>query len=330
MSSKKRVAGIALLCLTLAIAGCRARSNDAYTPTLRLATYEWPGSYWIDVALKKGWFEAAGLKVERIDVDRRYFAAQDDVAGGKLDAMSFSHFDLVRHVAVGHDLVGILATDYSDGAEALIAKTQFHRLRDLKGRRVALHRGTYLEYLLSIAAERDGIALEDMTLIDRTSDMAVEDFKSGRVDAVFGWEPYVGYALKAGGVSLFSTADFPGLTYSIMTVRREFLETNKAQLAALIRVWRRSERFVRENPDEAAAIAANAFGEPYDDVRGLMHTVRELDLADNFRAFSYAAGFESLHGSWRRMNDFMLDQGLVTSRVDSPAHLDANFIRMLD
>jgi len=62
----------------------------------------------------------------------------------------------------------------------------------------------------------------------------------------------------------------------------------------------------------------------------LMKTVRVLDLADNGRAFSYAAGFESLHGSWRRMNDFMLDRGLVTTRVDSAAHLDADFIRRLE
>jgi hypothetical protein len=55
-----------------------------------------------------------------------------------------------------------------------------------------------------------------------------------------------------------------------------------------------------------------------------------LDLADNGRAFSYAAGFDSLHGSWRRMNDFMLDRGLVAARVDSPEHLDSSFIRLLE
>jgi hypothetical protein len=29
------------------------------------------------------------------------------------------------------------------------------------------------------------------------------------------------------------------------------------------------------------------------------------------------------------MNDFMLDRGLATRRVDSPAHLDSRFIRAL-
>ena len=61
-----------------------------------------------------------------------------------------------------------------------------------------------------------------------------------------------------------------------------------------------------------------------------MRTVRILDLTDNGRAFSYAAGFESLHGSWRRMNDFMLEHGLVAARVDSPSHLDTDFLRLLE
>jgi hypothetical protein len=30
------------------------------------------------------------------------------------------------------------------------------------------------------------------------------------------------------------------------------------------------------------------------------------------------------------MNDFMLNRGLVSRRVDSPAHLDSRFIRALE
>jgi hypothetical protein len=30
------------------------------------------------------------------------------------------------------------------------------------------------------------------------------------------------------------------------------------------------------------------------------------------------------------MNDFMLERGLVTARVDSPSHLDSSFIRQLE
>jgi NitT/TauT family transport system substrate-binding protein len=319
----------------LSAGGCKPadiapRLAAATSPPIRLATYEWPGSYWIEVATAKGWFAEAGLNVQRVDVDTHYFESLEDVATGKLDAMGFTQFDLVRHVAAGEDLVGVAAIDYSEGAEAMVAKRGISRLQDLKGKRLAVLRGTYLEYLLSVVAEREGLNLSDLTLVDLSEEAAMAAFAAGTVDAVFVWEPYGTRAIAAGGVRLFSTADFPGLTYSVLTLRHGFIESYPQQVAALIQVWYRSERYVHENPEKACAIVAQLFKEPYSDVHDLLRTVRILDLADNGRAFSYAAGFESLHGSWRRMNDFMLDRGLVKARVDSPAHLDASFIRQLE
>lgn len=322
-------AGVAIVCCLLSSCGARSSNPPLSSTPIKIGTYLWPGSYWIDVAWDKGWFTEAGLNVERVDVDRKYFASMDAVASGELHAMGFSQYDLVRHAAAGNNLAGIIAIDYSEGAEALIARPGIQRLQDLRGKTLALHRGTYLEYLLSVVAERDGFDLEEVTLLDRSGDAALEDFTAGRVDAVLVWEPYGSQARAVGGVQLFSTADFPGLTYSVFTMRRDFIEAHPREVAALVKVWQRAERYVREHPDESCAIVSRLFREPLEDARALLHSDRVLDVADNGRAFSYAAGFESLHGSWRRMNDFMLDRGLASRRVDSPAHLDARFIRVL-
>jgi NitT/TauT family transport system substrate-binding protein len=328
----RRVIPSFALAAVMLLGGCGTSAPElqARVP-IRLGTYEWPGSYWIDVAWAKGWFAEAGLNVERVDTDRKYFESLDAVVSGKLDAMGFSQFDLVRYVAAGHDLVGVAAIDYSEGAEALVARSGIRRLRDLRGKTIALHRGTYLEYLLDIVAEREGMTLDDFQLVDRSGDAALADLKTGKVDAVFVWEPYADYAQEAvDGVRLFSTAEFPGLTYNVLSLRREFVRSRPADVEALLQVWQRAVQFIRENPNETCAIVAKLFNEPLADAKNLMRTDRILDRADNSRAFSYAAGFESLHGSWRRMNDFMLDRGLVRTRVDSPDHLDARFVNALD
>jgi NitT/TauT family transport system substrate-binding protein len=298
--------------------------------TLSIATYVWPGSFWIDVAWTKGWFAAAGLNVKRMDAHGGYFEALDAVVAGRIDVMGFSEFDLVRRVADGHDLVGIAAVDDSEGAEALVAHSGIHTLRELKGRRLALPRGTYLEYIFDIVAEREHIDTTSITLVDRSVDEALADFVAGRVDAAFLWEPRVTRALAAGGESLFSTAQYPGLTYSVLAARRDLIASHPEQMAALLSVWHRASRYVLDHPDETAAIVAQLHGESIATIRELSRRIRVLDLADNDRAFSYAAGFESLHASWRRMNDFMLDRGMVHQRVDSAAHLDTGFIRRLE
>jgi NitT/TauT family transport system substrate-binding protein len=297
---------------------------------IRLATYLWPGSFWIDVAWQKGWFDEAGLTVERVNVHRKYFDSLDSLAAGRVDVLAFSQFDLVRHVAAGQDLVGVAALDYSAGAEGLVAKAGIRQFSDLKGKRIALQRGTYMEYILAIAAERNGLNLNDVILVDRAQNKVLEDFVAGRVDAVMVWEPYVTQALAAGGVSLFSTADYPGMTYTVLALRQEFVRARPQDVTALLQVWHRAEQFVRDNPDESCAIVARLFDEPLPKVKNLMKRVRVLDLADNQRAFSYAAGFESLHGSWRRMNDFMLDRGISSRSVASPEHLNSRFIGLLE
>ncbi len=321
------------LAAVMLLGGCGTPVSElkARAP-IRLGTYEWPGSYWIDVAWVKGWFAEAGLNVERVDTDRKYFESLDAVVSGQIDAMGFAQFDLVRYVAAGHDLVGVAAIDYSEGAEAIVARPGIRFLRDLRGKTIALHRGTYLEYLLDIVAEREGMKLDDFVLVDRASeDAALADLKAGKVDAVFVWEPYAAQAQAAvDGVRLFSTAEFPGLTYNVLSLRREFVTARPADVAALLRVWQRAVQFIRENPNETCVIVAKLFNEPLAGAKEMMRTDRILDVADNSRAFSYAAGFESLHASWRRMNDFMLERGLATARVDSPDHLDARFVNALD
>jgi NitT/TauT family transport system substrate-binding protein len=327
-----RATAAAALCVVVAVlaSACHSHTPPPLSPEpIRIASYTWPGSYWVDVAYDKGWFRQAGLNVERVDVNLKYFDSMLEVNSGKLQAMGFSQYDLVRHVAAGNDLVGVIAIDYSETADALIARPDIHRLRDLRGKKIALPRGTYLEYLLSVVARRDELNLDEVTLLDLPGDQAIAAFAAGRVDAVLSWEPYVSDAKKAGGVQIFSAADFPGVTYSVFTLRRDFINAHPREVQALAEVWQRTERFIREHPKEAAAIVARVDNEPLPYVEGLLSSDRVLDLTDNRRAFSYAAGFESLHGSWRRMNDFMLDRGLVARRVDSPDHLDSRFIRAL-
>jgi NitT/TauT family transport system substrate-binding protein len=326
------LSGFLLAALALLGAGCGSHaSDDTPRAPIRLGSYEWPGSYWIDVAWEKGWFKDAGLNVQRIDTNLKYVKSLDSVAQGTIDAMGFAQFDLVRYAANGHDLVGVAAIDYSEGAEALVARAGYKHLRDLRGKRIALARGTYLEYLLNVIAEREGLSLDQFQLVEGESLAAIDALKTGKVDAIFVWEPYATQAEEqTGGTALFSTADFPGLTYNVLSLRRQFVESRPDDVVALLRVWQKTVEYIRENPKESCAIVSRLVNDPLPYVQDMMTKDRILDLADNSRAFSYAAGYESLHGSWRRMNDFMIERGLVSSRVESPAHLDARFLNALD
>lgn len=317
----------------LALGACKPAAAPP-VPTsakpLRIGAYYWPGDYWMDIAQQKGWFKEAGLNVERVDTNPNYFASFDELLSGKLDFVGFTTFDFVLYNARGKDLVGVLATDYSSGAEGLGARPGIESIADLAGKKLALSKGTYLEYLFNVAAQRAGLDPAAVTLVDAPGEKAHEELIAGRADAFLTWEPFVAEGLaKTKGRKLFSTAEALGVNGGIGAVRRQFLTERPADIQALLSVWQRTTEFIKKQQGEACAIVAAVNKKTPTEVKEFMQTDKVLDLRDNRTAFTYATGLDSLHGNVRQISDFLIRQGLATKKVESTDVLEDRFLRAL-
>jgi len=311
-------------------AGIAPHPASSSTKPLRIGAYFWPGSFWIDVAWKKGWFEEAGLAVVRVDSNADYFKSFDDLVHGDLDTVGFTLFDLILYDAKGSDIVGVLNSDISFGADALVVRSGISSLKDLYGKKIGLPKGTYLEFMLDIIARRDGMKATDFDLVDIAAENADKVLASGKVDAVMTWEPIASLAVEAvKGKRLFTTADLPGVSGGLFAFRREFLDTRPEDVQRFVNVWNRTTEFIASNRKEAFAIVAEVNHKSVAVVEQFATGDKVLDRRGNELAFSYASGFDSLHGTWRQMNDFMLERKLVKERLESQAFLDARFLMAL-
>ncbi len=197
-------------CLVLAACGRGEEPAAPAGPPLRVGAYYWPGQYWVDIAHRKGWFAEAGLAIEWVDTNADYFGSFDQLADGSLDIVNMSQFDFLLFNARGKPLVGFLAADYTNGAEALVARPGIDSVRDLAGKRLALAMGTYLEYIWTIIAERHGLDPATVEIVDTPAETAPDALASGAADAFLTWEPMVTKALAgSGGVKLFDTSEVP-------------------------------------------------------------------------------------------------------------------------
>jgi hypothetical protein len=52
-------------------------------------------------------------------------------------------------------------------------------------------------------------------------------------------------------------------------------------------------------------------------------------LNDNISGFAYTAGYDSLHGNFRRVNQFLIDNGQTDKKLDSVDFIDNTFIQAL-
>ena len=328
--SLRAIAALGILA-ALVLGGCDSKQPAAPAhPPLRLGAYYWPGAFWKVIANEKGWFKEAGLAVTLVDTNADYFAAFTDLVEGRLDTNDLTLFDVMLLNSKGADLVCIATTDQSAGADGLVARAGIDTLVALKGQRIGCGKGTYVEYMLSIVLAREGLAMSDVTLVDMPGEQAHERLAAGVVDAVMTWEPVVTQAVeKAHGHKLWDSAIIPGITPSLIVTRAPVVRERPEDLQKLLGVWQRGSEFIEQHPDEAFAIVARVNKKTLTEVQKFAAVDRPLDRRANLVAFSYGAGFDSLHGSARMMNDFLLKEKLVPKPLDSIALLNDRFLKAL-
>lgn len=297
---------------------------------MKVARYYWPGQYWIEIADKKGWFKAAGLNIELIDTNADYYGSLQDTVDGKIDVNNFTLFDLMHFNARGADLVLTINCDNSSGAEAIVASPSIASIADLKGKIIGVDSGSYMEYILDVVLKRHGLMSKDVTKVSTTSEQTAEEFGNGKLDAIITWEPFASKAIELWhGNKLFDTSEVPGISPNGQVFHRSFIEERPGDVQAYVNVWHKTILFIQENPKEAFAIIAEIYNVTQEEVQMFTGLDQTLNLRDNITSFSYGAGFESLHGTARYINNFLIDKGIINKQMDSTEFIAPNFTRTL-
>lgn len=333
---------IARLCIALLIGvgplaagGCgRGAANAPDTAATRrpltIGAYYWPGQYWIDIANDRGWFREAGVDVRVVDTNGDYFAAIRDLAAGHIDIHQPTLYDVILLNARGADLVVLAVGDQSAGADGIVARPWIDTVARLRGRRVGVARGTYSEYLLSVVLRMEGITFSDVTLVDIRAEEAADRIGSGAVDAVVTWEPALAEALeRVKGRKLWDSSAIPGISPTVIAVRRSVARERRADLQRVMRAWKRATEFLDREPEAAYAIVARVNHKTIGEVRRLADLDRRVGLRENLHTFSLSSGFESIHGTTRVMTGFLLKGGLIASAPGSTDFLDPRLLKDL-
>jgi NitT/TauT family transport system substrate-binding protein len=226
-------------------------------PRLRLAINPWAGYELLYLAGVRKFFEQEGLDVELIQ-----FSTLDDARRsyerGQVDAISTTLVDVVQIFHDTGDMPKIvLVVDYSDGGDAIVALQ--HRARDvksLKGKRVAVEQ-MFGRFILDRALHKQGLELDDVTIVETSVMGASRLLEQGSVDAIVTYAPYIVDALKVPGTkSIFSTKDSPEQVFDVVATRKEHLKRIPDLQAKLARVWKRAMDELDSDTDAALEIMA--------------------------------------------------------------------------
>ncbi|WP_437274640.1 sulfonate ABC transporter substrate-binding protein [Sorangium sp. So ce375] len=151
------------------------------------------------------------------------------------------------------------------GAEAIVVKkdSPIRTVAALKGKRVALNRGSNVHYLLIRALESAGLTLDDIQVVFLAPADARTAFEGGNIDAWVIWDPFLAAAELAGARIL---KDGEGLVDNRLfyVVRREFAEEQPEILRIVFEEYRALCAWEDGHREEASQILARSSGIAYE------------------------------------------------------------------
>ena len=158
--------------------------------------------------------------------------------------------------AAGANLVYVGNEPPSPASEAIVVPkgSAIRSLADLKGKKIALNKGSNVHYLLVKALEKAGIDYKDVQTIFLPPADARASFERGAVDAWVIWDPFLAAAEKQLGARVL--ADGKGLVsnHQFYLASRPYAEANSETVRIVLEEVGKVDDWGRENAAEVTAI----------------------------------------------------------------------------
>ncbi|OPZ90849.1 MAG: putative lipoprotein YiaD precursor [Firmicutes bacterium ADurb.Bin419] len=267
------------------------------------------------------------MDVEYIPFDNDRIKALSD---GKIQATEMSLPAFMKFQEEYPDacvIVGI--TDFSRGADGIIAKAEVKDLNDIEGRKVSYVGDGTGKFILNKFLRLVGLRYQDIEPIER-EDMSevIADLESGYADVIVSWSPDMNIAVneinaaKPGSVKvLITTKEVPDLVPTMLVVNNNYVKNNPEKVESFLKTWYAASKYIIEKPDKAYEKLAELMTEKGEygevtrkDVEESFKDIKLMALNDTLGYFGVNGNTNKLDGiindtieTWKRYGDLNMD-----------------------
>ncbi len=250
--------------------------------TLLMTLSVWVPVQAADQALRVGYQKGGGLlavlkaqgTLERAFAAQGYHLSWREFQAGPqlLEALNAGSIDVgytgspppIFAQAAGIDLVYLGAELASEAVEAILVPdaSPIHDVAGLKGRKVAVQKGSSANFLLVAALEKAGLGFKDIQPVYLPPADARAAFASGSVDAWVVWDPYLAAIQQSQPVRVL--ADYKGLLHanSFYEGSRRFANAHPAAIQLLLAELAQAGAWANAHKPEVSRILAAQIGLP--------------------------------------------------------------------
>jgi ABC-type nitrate/sulfonate/bicarbonate transport system substrate-binding protein len=278
MEISPRVQRFAVLLSLLSVCLLPAACNPKTAPTVEKVTIAFPllaGSSLIHVANEKGFFREEGLEVTSRHTSSGKDAL-DALIAGNADFAGSAETPVVFAALKGEGILIVAETMNTTKNIAIVALRSrgIESPNDLKGKRIGYTPGTNLHFFVDTFLTVHGIPIDSVRNVSLKPDDMRAALRSGKVDAVAVWQPYIlefGKEFGTGAVTFFDEAIYTWT--SVVTVGKKFAADRPGAVKKFLRALLKAEAFVRERPAETVDIMARGTGTDRGEVERSMQSL---------------------------------------------------------
>ncbi|MDB5802107.1 MAG: ssuA [Rhodocyclales bacterium] len=284
------------------------------------------GTGWSAIAQQRAYVEDE-FKNDNVKIDWIFFKGQgpavnEALSNSQLDFSTLGDLPSIVGRSVGVKARLVLVTGRSNTYVAVRPDSGINTLKDLRGKRIGLHKGTATQLSAGRALEQVGITEKDVKIVNLEPAASLAAFTGGDLDAIFGSNSLLPLRDKGLARIIYSTRDIPtnnGQGHILVhdDFSAKYPETTKRVVKALLRAAQYTSD--EKNRDEVFTLWASAgsvteaqFREEYEGVP-LSHRFSPL-----FDLFAVARNRQSIDEAYRYK--------LIRKKFDVNAWIDRRFI----
>ncbi|MES2152062.1 MAG: NrtA/SsuA/CpmA family ABC transporter substrate-binding protein [Pseudomonadota bacterium] len=233
-----------------------ARLDGMQEPLVIAANTEYVGTCPITIANERGYFREEGISatVQQYNSGKASLQAALD---GKADLATTA--DIPVMLAAMSDIpVAVIATFFKTEHDHGIVGRRDRGIgtpASLKGKRIGVTIGTSGHFVLDAFLNRQRLSAADVSLLNLRPDQFAGAMARGEIDAVAGWEPFLGKLLADLGENgvVFYGEEIYEIPYNLAG-RREYVERHPALMKKALRAVAKGVQFCRAEPEAARTI----------------------------------------------------------------------------
>ena len=288
LSGTRNIISFVLIAATLLLlVYISSNPYESKQETVRIGITQWPGFEYLFIAKKQGFFKQVGLNIELVELSslsevRRAFER------GKVDGMASTLVEVLEAYKYSDQIAQpILITDYSKGADEILASGQIKSIKDLKGKKIGIESGSMSSYFLSIALELNDIKYSEVVMMPMELHTLHKALKSGKVDAITSYPPLSIAIKKQLDVNvIFDSSSIPHKLLDIIAIKKEVIEKNPDLQNRFKQAWKLTLEFAQQHPEESYNTLTERLPISIDEFKHAMSLVHLVSAQEQEQYFS--------------------------------------------